>query len=69
MTLKTAENFGSLFFTYRCVNVLLTKLLETLNNFFALSIKSIFFVWFFVIKVIVPILQKIVVINLCITDI
>ena len=48
MTLKTAEIFGSLFFTYRCVNVLLTKLLETLNNFFALSIKSIFFVWFFV---------------------
>ena len=68
--MKAAENFGSLLLLlYRCVNALLTNLLETLNNFFALSIKSIFFVWFFVIKVIVPILQKIVVINLCITDI
>ena len=65
-----AVNFGS-FFLCICVlvNVLLTNLLEILNNFFALSIKSVFFVWFFVIKVIVPILQKIVVINLCITDI
>ena len=49
MTLETAENFGSLLLLlYRCVNALLTNLLEMLNNFFALSIKSIFFVWFFV---------------------
>ena len=65
-----AENFGSFFLCLGVlVNVLLTNLLEILNNFFALSIKSVFFVWFFVIKVIVPILQKIVVIKLCITDI